>query len=181
METLTVALSEDMFTILRDPCVSVRGLVAAEGLIRSPVCKTRIAEPLASIVKIRDIRLTGFVRPAAIPVLPIPMVILVRPDCKRQIPPGCGSLPSSRLLEAVTSRSPVEMVALQGCEPLTAPSSRLCKGVRDLIVRVVVAVVTHPNETGIPAGRPVGGCCRAHARRTSSGNSLGSPRRSGQP
>ena len=40
METLTVALSEDIFTMLPYPCVSVRGLVAAEGLIPSPVCKT---------------------------------------------------------------------------------------------------------------------------------------------
>ena len=66
METLTVALSEDMFISLRDPCVSVRGLVAAIGLIRSPVCKTRIADPLASIVEVRDRRLTRLVRPTAI-------------------------------------------------------------------------------------------------------------------
>ena len=146
METLTVALSEDIFMMLPDPCVSVRGLVAAEGLIRSPVCKTRIADPLANIVKVRDRRLTGFVRPATIPVLPIPMVIPARPDRERHVPPGCGSLPSLRLPEPVTSRSTVEMAALQGCEPLTAPSART-----------------------------VVGCCRALVRRTGCGSSLSQP------
>ena len=56
MDTLTVALSEDIFMILHDPCVSVRDLVPAEGLIRSPVCKTRIADPLASVTELREIR-----------------------------------------------------------------------------------------------------------------------------
>ena len=76
--------------ILPDPRASVRGRAAAKGLIRSPVCKTRIADPLASTVKVRERHLTGFVRPAAIAVLPIPMAIPVRPDRERQIPPvGC--------------------------------------------------------------------------------------------
>ena len=83
MVTLTVALSEAIFMILPDPRDSVRGRVAAKGLTRSPACKTRIADPLASIVKVRERHLTGFVRPAAVAVLPIPMAIPVRPDRER--------------------------------------------------------------------------------------------------